>query len=153
MQTAKLLDINDSIERLKELQRVVTGVAAAAESWIECLPFPAWVKNQKGENIFCNQFYADHYGVDRTGYEGEKDRAVWGLQVEATFSLLDNRVNETRQVCTGWEALGEGRKVFVVKFPVYDGADYIGPGGIVLFDDGKAGIPRVTAACNQHPSG
>ena len=141
-------ELNRRVARLAQLTPVITAISAHAESFLECLPFPAWVKDTYGRMIFINQFYADHYGVDRSKYEGSGDQRVWGLETAVEFSHLDNRVNDTRKPQTGWESLSESHRVFVAKFPVYDGLEYLGPGGIVLYDEREAGVPRLTALHN-----
>lgn len=146
-------ELDEKVARLAQLTGVMTAISAHAEGFLESLPFPAWVKDTHGRMIFVNQFYADHYKIDRKRYEGAGDQKVWGLETAVEFSRLDNMVNDTRHTQTGWETVADNHRVFVVKFPVYDGLEYIGPGGMVLYDEREAGVPRLTALHNPGTPG
>ena len=145
--------LDESIQRLERLTPVVKSLSANAEAWLDSIPMPAFIKNPVGEMAFMNSAYVSAYNIRREDYIGRRDTAAWKPDVAKEFAENDAYVARTKEPLLAEETLEEGRKVTVLKFPVYDGARYLGVGGIVLSDDGETGIPRAAVArYTVHPA-
>lgn len=137
--------LDRTISRLRELQPVIGALIDNTEAWFESLPFPAWLKSTEGQLLVVNQAYADFYGKTRSDCLNKDVAALLGPENARRFTDRDRKVLDQNKPLMFHEKIRGGRHVTVLKFPVTDGHEIQGVGGMILNYDRPAGVPRLVA--------
>lgn len=105
------------------------------------IPLPVWMKDTEGKMLFLNKRYEDMFltpmGLSMGDYIGNKDKAVWSLEVAKKFGVNDKIVIRTKKPLRVIEAVDDGAgNIFYVdslKYPrTTANGKVIGISGIIM---------------------
>lgn len=124
------------------------------QTFLDGLPFPAWIKKKDPDGEFrmvmINNAYSHKFNVSKDRYQGATDKEIWGEHIASGFRLSDERVFSTKgYVLTREYFPKEGLNSkpawhSVWKFSLRLGRDVYGVGGVVVVDF-MAGDPAIEA--------
>lgn len=124
------------------------------QTFLDGLPFPAWIKKMGDDGKFVmvmiNNAYAHKFNISKDRYEGATDEEVWGKHIAKGFSISDSEVFESKGFVLTREYFpesGAGSKPAwhsIWKFSLKLGEEVYGVGGVVVVDF-MAGSPTKEA--------
>jgi hypothetical protein len=149
----KLLILGAENVKLKmQLSENVTRVDLY-QSFLDFLPFPAWIKTRDDDGHFrmlmINNAYVYKYGVSKARYLGAKDSEVWSKQIAEGFKQADQAAFDSKNFVRTREMVPSGgvgtpaKPARGWKFAVKLGSDTVGVGGVIVLDgdEVEAGEP------------
>lgn len=100
---AKIIELTGQVFRLQSQLDKDLNIMDMFESFIDGLPFEAWVKEVEYVDgdaeitmLMINTQYEYTYGVSRNRYAGNTDAEIWGDEVAEKFRELDLQVLESK---------------------------------------------------------
>lgn len=110
------------------------------QSFLDSLPFPAWIKTKREEDglfvmSMINDQYVMKYNIAKSKYEGATDYDLHPIDIAAAFEKADNEVLlQSNTVTTKEYVMIDGVKTPIVvwKFIVRDDQEVVGIGGVSL---------------------
>tara|TARA_R110000744_G_scaffold147612_7_gene260591 strand:+ start:4888 stop:5637 length:750 start_codon:yes stop_codon:yes gene_type:complete len=114
------------------------------QSFLDSLPFPAWIKIKEPDGKFrmvmINDAYVHQFGISKARYQGSTDAELWSAEVARGFTETDEEVFKSKGYVLAKELFpvnGKNSKLAwhsVWKFSVLIGKEKYGVGGIVVID-------------------
>jgi hypothetical protein len=114
------------------------------QTFLDGLPFPAWIKKMGDDGEFrmvmINNAYSQKFNVSKARYQGATDAEVWGERIAKGFKISDEEVFESKGFVLTREYFpeaGRGSKPAwhsVWKFSLRLGEGLYGVGGVVVVD-------------------
>lgn len=133
----KIEDLENTIEEQFD-------TIAILGSFCKYIPAPVWVKrvHEDGNTTmyFINRFYEEQWGISAEFYSGKTDDEVWGKEIADQFRKADAYILKYKRGASFIENipvdpfnLEKGyRKCVIWKFPILNGQNLIGIGGILI---------------------
>ena len=144
----KLHDELQKAERkIQDLEEIISeqfDTIAALTSFCKYIPAPVWVKRVLDDGstrmFFINRYYEELWGISAEYYSGKSDDEVWGTKIADHFRKADHDVIKYKRGASFIENvpvdpfdLEKGhRKCMIWKFPILNGQELIGIGGILI---------------------
>lgn len=132
------------IEKLEQLTRRMNATEASlykhqnelSEFFVHA-PLPMWIKDLKGNMLFINNSYAEHYGMKPDDYAGVNDAVFWGERRAKQFQENDRLVATTGNQHVFEENIKtaeypDGIVIQVIKWPVRNANEIIAIAGMVV---------------------
>jgi len=114
------------------------------QSFLDSLPFPAWIKRKDKDGVFrmvmINNAYVHKFGKSKARYKNATDEEMWGKEVAQGFVAADEKVFKskgyllTKELFPKRGGTSEATWHSVWKFSVMLGDEKYGVGGIVVVD-------------------
>ena len=138
----------DNRKRILALEKeiiILRSQILVLESAHQTLPFPMWLKNNKGIMLAVNEKYVDIFleprGYTSSDYIGSDDFEVWPRETANKFRQHDTEVLNKKNAIYFNEMIpdehGQMNKWIIVKYPRKDKDKIIGIAGIALPNDIK----------------
>jgi len=140
-------ELQKAEKKIQDLEEIISeqfDTIATLSSFCKHIPAPVWVKRVLDDGstrmFFINRFYEELWGISSEYYAGKTDDEVWGTTIADHFRKADHDVIKYRRGSSFIEQvpidpfdLDKGyRKSMIWKFPILNGQQLIGIGGILI---------------------
>lgn len=133
-----ILDQGKEILRLMSELQDKTSQMDLLQSFIEALPFPAWIKQKGDDGVFrivtINENFVIRYGISKKRAVGKSDFELYPLDLAEEYQRGDREVQETGKTFrSSTEMLKAGKLVPVeyIKFTLNLPSGFEGIGGVI----------------------
>jgi hypothetical protein len=140
-------ELQNAEKKIEDLENIIEeqfDTIAVLGSFCKYIPAPVWVKkvhdDGKTTMYFINRFYEEQWGISAEFYSGKTDDEVWGKEIADHFRKADSFILKYKRGASFIENipvdpfdLDKGyRKCVIWKFPILNGQNMIGIGGILI---------------------
>lgn len=143
-QGIEIVELREENAKLRGELTVSVTRASLFQSFLDSLPFPAWIKHKDKDGVFrmvmINNAYAHKFGKTKARYKNATDEEMWGKEIADGFVAADEKVYNSKGYLLTKELFPKGRDGSEIKwhsvwkFSVMLGSEKYGVGGIVVVD-------------------
>lgn len=108
------------ITNMVNIKKALAESQRLFDSFMEHSPLLTWIKNEKGDYVYVNKAFEEHFDIDRRDLIGKNDLAIYPAEIAMDLNVKLQSIFDTWQLDSCIEKLDHGNNKFVfktVRFP------------------------------------